>query len=183
MGKNNICGCLLCSYYDILEDLLIAHRLPVFNKRAKRRLSLAPKFYFFDVGIYQILRPRGSLDSIQEINGSALEGFLLQEMRAINHYLNLEYEFYFWRTSNQVEVDFIAYGSKGLIAIEVKNRDRYDQVDLKGLKQFKEDYPQAICYLLYSGEQERIVEHIQILSFSKAVQQLDKLLMSSCNKY
>lgn len=97
-------------------------------------------------------------------------------MRAINTYLNLEYEFYFWRTSSQMEVDFIAYGPNGLIAIEVKNSGRYDPADLKGLKQFKEDYPQAICYLLYLGEQERIVENIQILSFSKAIQQLDKLL-------
>lgn len=165
------------AYFDILEDLLIGLRLPVFSKRAKRRLSQAPKFYFFDVGIYQTLRPRGPLDSDQEINGPALEGFLLQEMRAINDYLGLEYTFYFWRTHSQFEVDFIAYGPKGFIAIEVKLRDRYDISDLKGLKQFKEDYPQATCYLLYLGEQKRITEDIQILPFLKAIQQLDKLLI------
>lgn len=164
------------AYFDILEDLLIGHRLPVFSKRAKRRLSQAPKFYFFDVGIYQTLRPRGPLNSTQEINGPALEGFLLQEMRAINNYLCLEYEFYFWRTSNQIEVDFIVYGSKGLVAIEVKSHHRFDISDLQGLKQFKKDYPQATCYLFYLGEQERVRDDIQILPFSKAVQQLDKLL-------
>ncbi|MBP9726683.1 MAG: ATP-binding protein [Gammaproteobacteria bacterium] len=164
------------AYYDILEDLLIGHRLPVFNKRAKRRLSHAPKFYFFDVGIYQTIRPRGPLDSNQEINGHALESFLLQEMRAINDYFNLEYAFFFWRTSSQYEVDFIAYGPHGLYAIEVKSRDRYDSSDLKGLKVFKEDYPQANCYLLYLGEQERMVEDIQILPFTKTIKQLDKLL-------
>lgn len=166
-------------YFDILEDLLIGHRLSVFNKRAKRRLSQAPKFYLFDVGIYQTLRPHGPLDSVQEINGPALEGFLLQEMRAINDYLCLEYEFYFWRTSHQIEVDFIAYGPKGLLAIEVKYRDRYDANDLKGLKQFKEDYPQATCFLLYLGQHERITEDIHILPFSKAIKNLDKLLVMS----
>lgn len=164
------------AYFDILEDLLIADRLAVFNKRAKRRLSHAPKFYFFDAGIYQTIRPRGPLDSDQEINGAALEGLLLQELRAINDYFTLEYEFFFWRTSSQLEVDFIAYGPYGLYAIEVKSRDRYDATDLKGLKAFKEDYPAATCYLLYLGEQERIIEDIHVLPFTKAVKQLDKLL-------
>lgn len=164
------------NYYDILEDLLIAHRLRVFTKRAKRRLSHAPKFYLFDVGIYQTLRPRGPLDSNQEMNGHALEGFVLQELRAVNDYFHLEYEFFFWRTSSQIEVDFIAYGPRGLYAIEVKSRDRYDPSDLKGLKAFKEDYPQATCYLFYMGEQERMVDDIQILSCDKVIPQLDKLL-------
>jgi hypothetical protein len=48
---------------------------------------------------------------------------------------------------------------------------------LKGLKAFKEDYPTATCYLLYLGDQERIIEGIQVLPFTKAVKQLDKLLI------
>ena len=55
------------NYFEILEDLLIACRLPVFDKRAKRRLSQRPKFYFFDTGVYQVLRPRGPLDSDKEV--------------------------------------------------------------------------------------------------------------------
>ena len=42
------------TYFSILEDLLIAYRVPVFSKKAKRRLVAHPKFYFFDVGIYRI---------------------------------------------------------------------------------------------------------------------------------
>ena len=39
------------SYFMILEDLLIGYRLPVFAKKAKRRVASHPKFYFFDVGV------------------------------------------------------------------------------------------------------------------------------------
>ncbi|MFA6549048.1 MAG: AAA family ATPase, partial [Candidatus Margulisiibacteriota bacterium] len=35
------------SYFKILEDLLIGYRIPVFTKKAKRRLASHPKFYFF----------------------------------------------------------------------------------------------------------------------------------------
>ncbi|MFM9968183.1 MAG: ATP-binding protein, partial [Burkholderiales bacterium] len=40
------------AYFGILEDLMIAVRIPVFARRAKRRLVAHPKFYFFDAGVY-----------------------------------------------------------------------------------------------------------------------------------
>lgn len=52
------------SWISILEDMLIAYQIPVFTNRAKRDLSVHPKFYFFDVGVYQTLRPH----SIQRRN-------------------------------------------------------------------------------------------------------------------
>ena len=60
-------------YFAILEDLLIAVRLPVFTRRAKRRLVAHPKFYFFDAGVFRAIRPRGPLDLAEEVEGPALE--------------------------------------------------------------------------------------------------------------
>src|SRR5262249_4703072 len=54
-------------YVSILEDLLLAVRLPVFTRRAKRRTIAHPKFYYFDAGVYRAIRPRGPLDSASEI--------------------------------------------------------------------------------------------------------------------
>src|SRR3990170_1172279 len=44
-------------YFTILDDLLLAVRLPVFRKRAKRKIVAHPKFYFFDAGVYRAMRP------------------------------------------------------------------------------------------------------------------------------
>ena len=63
----------ISDYFQILEDLLIASRLPVFTKRAKRDLISHPKFYYFDVGVFRAIRPRGPLDSEADIDGPALE--------------------------------------------------------------------------------------------------------------
>ena len=38
------------NYITILEELLLAFRLPVFSKRAQRELTVQPKFYLFDAG-------------------------------------------------------------------------------------------------------------------------------------
>ncbi|MBS0358785.1 MAG: ATP-binding protein, partial [Proteobacteria bacterium] len=110
----------ITGYFDILDDLLLGYRLPVFNKRAKRQTVNHPKFYYFDVGIYQVIRPRGLIDTVEEIEGSALETLFLQELRAINDYYDLEYQLYYWRTKTGLEVDFIIYGPHGLYAFEIK---------------------------------------------------------------
>ena len=87
-------------YFSILEDLLIAVRLPVFTKRAKRRLIANPKFYYFDAGVFQAIRPRGPLDAPEQIHGPALETLFLQQARALNDYKDLGYRLHYWRTAN-----------------------------------------------------------------------------------
>lgn len=61
------------NFFEILNDLLISIQLPVFSKRAKRELITQTKFYYFDVGVYLSLRPKGPLDSENERRGPALE--------------------------------------------------------------------------------------------------------------
>lgn len=108
------------NYFTILSDLLIAHQIPVFTKRSKRRLVSHPKFYFFDVGVFRTIRPAGVLDTPEEAEGPAMETLVLQNLIAVNEALDLGYQVYYWRTSNGTEVDFVLYGPRGFFAIEVK---------------------------------------------------------------
>ena len=151
------------SYFDLLEDMLIAYRIPVFTKRAKRRLVSHPKFYFFDAGVYQHLRPKSILDSHSEIAGAALETLILQDLIAINDYKDLKYKIYYWRTVSGSEVDFILLGSKKLLAIEVKHSKRATGKDLKGLKAFKQDYPEADLLLVYLGQENLKINDVQVI--------------------
>lgn len=138
-------------YVGILEDLLLAFRLPVFKKRAERALTTHPKFYYFDSGVYRALRPSGPLDRPSEIDGHALEGLVAQHLRAWAAYGGDRHQLAFWRTPSGVEVDFIVYGPGTFWAIEVKNTDRVRQEDLRALKAVREDYPEAKALLLYRG--------------------------------
>ena len=151
------------SYFDLLEDMLIAYRIPVFTKRAKRRLVSHPKFYFFDAGVYQHLRPKSILDSHSEIAGAALETLILQDLIAINDYKDFKYKIYYWRTVSGSEVDFILLGSKKLLAIEVKHSKRATGKDLKGLKAFKQDYPEADLLLVYLGQENLKINDVQVI--------------------
>ena len=164
------------NYFTIIEDLLLGYRIPVFTKHAKRKIIAHPKFYFFDAGIFRILRPKGPLDIDEQIGGIALETLVFQELLAINSYFSLGYHLFYWRTASQLEVDFILYGPKGLLAIEVKRSSHFSSKDLQGLKAFKSDYPAANCYFFYGGDIKRKEDEIQVIPISEAFRLLPSLL-------
>ena len=141
------------SYLGILEDLLLSFRVPIFTKRAQRQLSSHPKFFWFDTGVYAATRPAGPLDRPEEIAGAALEGLVAQHLRAWIDYSGGDAELSFWRTKSGNEVDFIVYGRDSFCALEVKHTANVRPADLRGLRAFKEDYPEAALRLLYRGRE------------------------------
>lgn len=164
------------NYFSILEDLLIGCRLPVFSRRAKRRLVSRAKFYFFDVGVYRTLRPAGPLDLPEEIGGVALESLFFQELLAINDYLGLGYKLYYYRTAGGDEVDFVLYGKRGIKAFEVKRTAKVKPSLFKGLKIFTKDYPAAEPFLVYQGQREMSEGKIRIIPAKTALMNLKDLL-------
>ena len=164
------------SYVSILEDLLIAVRLPVFTRRSKRQLITHSKFYYFDAGVFRAIRPTGPLDSAAEIDGPALETLVLQELRAVNDYHALGYDLHFWRTKHGLEVDFVLYGPRGLLALAVKRAKGVNSVDLRALREFRKDYPEASCIVLYGGAEHLVLDGIRILPIAGALRGLAQLL-------
>ena len=147
-------------YLSILEDLLLAWRLPVFTRRAKRELANHPKFYFFDTGLFIANRPRGPLDAVSEIDGAALEGLVAQHLKAWCDYSRKKTDLFYWQTRSKVEVDFVVYGDDHFYALEVKNTDRIRPDDLQGLKSFAKDYPESKQFLLYRGHERLLRDGI-----------------------
>lgn len=164
-------------YFQILEDLLIGVRLPVFSKKAKRSLITHQKFYYFDVGVFRALRPMGPLDNASAISGHAFETLLFQEIRALNDYLDLNLEISYWHTKDHKEVDFILYGVKGLFAIEAKSSSKFHSEDIKTLKLFRDEFPIAKCFLIYGGKKELIVDDVKIVPIEKFLLHMEKYLL------
>ena len=139
------------AYVDVLRDLLLAFTLPVFTRRARRRMTTHPKIYLVDAGLFRSLRPAGPFDRPEELAGAALEGLVAQHLRAWIAYANRTDTLSFWRTRAGNEVDFVLYGESGLFAIEVKSSTTLHPRDFSGLRAFTDDYPIATPVLLYRG--------------------------------
>ena len=150
----------VAGYIEVLEDLLLSFRLPVFSRRARRKTSAHPKFFFFDAGVYRSLRPRGPLDRAEEINGCAFEGLVAQHLRAWIAYSGIDCDLFYWRTRAGVEVDFVVYGEGGFWAVEVKNTAVVRSNDLRALKRFGEDYPECEPVFVYRGDRRLLIDGI-----------------------
>ena len=153
----------VAGYLEVLEDLLLCFRVPVFTKRARRATAAHPKFYFFDTGVFRSLRPKGPLDRPQEIEGAALEGLVAQHLRGFCAYSSKTFDLFYWRTRSGVEVDFVLYGEAGFWAMEVKNARDVRREDLRGLKAFRQDYPECEPLLLYRGRDRLRVDDVLCL--------------------
>jgi len=138
-------------YLEILEDLLLGYRISPFKKKNRKATVNSDKFYYFDCGVFKSLRAVGPLDDSAAVQGPALEGLVLQNLRAWASYQNKGVEIFFWRTEAKSEVDFIVYGENIFWAIEVKSSKKISPKDFSGLHSFSEDYPQAKCFFLYRG--------------------------------
>lgn len=167
------------NYVEILEDLLLAYRVPVFSKRAKRELIAANKFYYFDAGVYQSIRPKGILDRPEEIAGAAFEGLVYQHLLAWSSYRGRGDQVYFWRSRGGVEVDFVVYGESEFLAIEVKHSDQFDRKSLKALTEFKSDYPESRCLFVYRGKERFEREGVLVLPAEDFLKSLDPSLSIS----
>jgi predicted AAA+ superfamily ATPase len=160
------------AYIQILEDILLAFKLPVFTKKAQRALAAHPKFYFFDTGVFQSLRPKGPLDRPEEIAGAALEGLVAQHLRAWNAYKGNPYEIFFWRSRSGVEVDFVLYGKDGIYAVEVKNTSRVRPEDLRSLIEFRKDYPRSRSIFLYRGKEKLLIDQVRCIPCERFLKKL-----------
>lgn len=167
------------NHFDLLEDLLLAVRLPVFVKKARRAMTSHPKFYYFDAGVYRALRPRGPLDSDADVDGAAIETLLFQLVRAESANRGHDYQLYYWRTRTGLEVDLVAYGERGLHAFEVKRTSVFRETDLQGLREFTLDYPSARGHFFYGGTRRYKFDNIDVVPLEEGLRELGTTLARS----
>ncbi|MEK7384629.1 MAG: DUF4143 domain-containing protein [Elusimicrobiota bacterium] len=165
-----VSGPTVKQYFQILEDTLLARFVPSFQKRPKRRVIQAPRFYFFDLGLANFLLKRGRIAVGSEAFGKAFEHFIYQELAAHSHYSGLHYPISYWRTSSQLEVDFILGDHQ--VAVEVKGGGQVAPHHLKGLKAFREEYQTRQAIVVSLDPKPRIIDGISILPWADFLTEL-----------
>ena len=131
------------SWFKILEDTLIGHFVPCFQRTHIRKAMTSQKFYFFDCGVANALLNRFSIYEGTPEYGVALENYVFQNLAA---YAAREKEVTlkvnYWRSTKHDEVDFIITSDGDPVwAIEVKSAERLKEKDFSGLNAFAEDFP------------------------------------------
>ena len=123
-------------YYQILEDTLLGFQVIPWGQSKKRKAIQTSKFYFFDMGVSNVLRGVQNLEPQSDLFGQAFEQFIGSELRAYLSYKNIYTPLQFWKSKSGMEVDFIIGDQT---AIEVKSTKTLSPHDHKGLLAVKEE--------------------------------------------
>jgi predicted AAA+ superfamily ATPase len=122
-------------YLEIIEDTLLAFRLPAYEGGLRVREKRHPKLYWIDAGIVRALkRQLGPLSS--EEQGPLFEGWVGNLIRIENDYRGLYDDWYYWAPAEaaRTEVDFLLVRGRERVAIEAKATIRTNSDDLRGLR-------------------------------------------------
>jgi predicted AAA+ superfamily ATPase len=141
-------------YLGILEDTLLATRLPAFEGRLRARERRHPKLFWVDPGLVRAAkRQLGPL--AQEERGPLFEGWVLTLLRAHNGGSALFDEVFYWAPAQALGtgVDFVLCRGREHLAIEVKSQTRHAHTLLAGLRAIG-DLPGLVRrVLVYRGRQ------------------------------
>ena len=165
---------VIAGYIGILEDLLLAFRLPVFHKRPaaprpriygrRRRATVArDKLFLFDAGFFRALLPDDRSGHHPGIDDQALPGLVAQHIRAWAAYSSGHADLYYWRTRAGTEVDIVVHGSGGTQGFKIGNSHTVQLHDLRALRAFGRDHPEAEAAILYRGRQRTRIDGIWCL--------------------
>lgn len=110
----------VATYIDLLEKAFIIFRLEPFSRNIRNEISTNRKIYFYDNGIRNALISNYNPLSMREDIGALWENFLITERK--KYLLNNQEQAntYFWRTTQQQEIDYIEEKEGKIFAFEFK---------------------------------------------------------------
>ena len=139
-------------YLDILEDTLLAHRLPAYETRIRVRERKRRKLYWIDPGVVRAVKRQLGPPAAEE-KGSLLESWVATTLQAHAEAQELYEHLSYWAPhQSAVEVDFILQRRGELLAIEVKATNRCQTGLLKGLRALDAVPGLVRRILVYTGE-------------------------------
>lgn len=161
-------------YIDLLVDLLLIRRLQPFHTNTGKRLIKSPKTYVRDSGLVHTLLGIADHNALagHPIVGMSWEGFVVENLMAA---APAQTKVSFYRTSAGAEIDLLLeLPSAELWAIEIK-RSLAPGLE-KGFHYARADLNPALCFVVYSGQdQYPLAEGVEVISLRAMAQLLSDI--------
>ena len=156
-------------WLSVLQASYLITLLPPYYENIPKRLVKSPKLYFNDPGLACYLL---DIESPQQLDRDKMRGAIFENMivmEAIKHRYNMGLEggVFFYRDSNQNEVDLLIKQGGELTAIEVKSSMTYSSSFEKALTQIEGwiKTPISKKAIVYSGDFENTSGNINLINY------------------
>jgi predicted AAA+ superfamily ATPase len=107
-------------YIDILEKAFVIFTLPALNRNVRNEIRKGKKIYFYDTGIRNALISNFNPLSNRTDTGALWENFVIAERMKWLSYQQKHVDRYFWRTTQQQEIDYLEEVNGKFTAVEFK---------------------------------------------------------------
>jgi uncharacterized protein len=128
------------SYLDFLVGAFLIRRLQPYQTNIGKRLVKSPKVYWRDTGLLHALHNISSQTTLrsQPWVGASWEGFVIEQIMSTLQMAGKPFDAYFFRTSDQHEIDLVLEQAGHLTAIEIKLTSSPSPADMARLKKSAE---------------------------------------------
>lgn len=107
-------------YLDLLEKVFVIFKIRGFSRNLRKEVSKSPKYYFYDLGVRNVLINNFNPINLRNDIGTLWENYIISERIKKQEYIGLPVNNYFWRTYDKKEIDFVEERSGKLYGYEIK---------------------------------------------------------------
>lgn len=164
-------------WLSILEASCIIVLLPPYFENFGKRVIKSPKLYFCDVGLAAYLL---GIETVVQMERDPLRGHLFENLvilELIKHRWNsgLTHNLYYYRDSNQHEIDVLFQAGHQLVPIEIKFSMSFSRSFCKGLDYFVSLVKERALHpcIIYAGEDEQQIKHITLRNYVNAAKAIE----------
>jgi uncharacterized protein len=145
-------------YIDLLEKAFVLFRLPAYNRNVRNEIKKGKKIYFWDIGIRNALIGNFLPPASRTDTGALWENYLVSERFKMMGNKGLHAAGFFWRTTQQQEIDYIEEQGPELSAFEFKWNPAKKKVRFP--KTFVSGYPGAKTDVVTMADYDRFLVKI-----------------------
>ena len=126
-------------YVNLLEKAYVVFQLTAFSRNVRNEIKKSRKIYFYDNGIRNAVIGNFSTPESRTDIGALWENYLVSERAKRNSNLGISCSCFFWRTTQQQEIDYIEETEGKLNAYEFK----YGKKKARPPLTFSNAYPES----------------------------------------
>lgn len=167
------------SWLSILEASYIIFLLPPYYNNLNKRITKSPKLYFYDTALAAFLTKTNNTELFFDgpISGALFENYIIAEVKKNYLHNNIRSDLYYYRDSNQVEIDLILDHGLKKDFIEIKTSYTYHPRMLKPIEYIlgateKSNQDNNKSYLVYNGTDRKIDNNIYCINYQNFLQQI-----------
>ena len=168
-GQIGVDGKTVTSWLSVLQASYLVTLLPPYYENISKRLVKSPKLYFNDPGLACFLLDIESPRQLErdKMRGAIFENYVVMEVIKHRYNRGLFDGVYFYRDSNQNEVDILLKEEGEITAIEVKSSMTYHSSFEDSISKLAEwiKTPISNKLIVYTGDFENTTANIKVLNY------------------